>query len=319
MKIFTTILNIIFIPIIAWFLSHIFAVFGFFLAVTYPGWWLVFPTQHLCLWCRIRKLSVCSFSHSFYSGGLVLLFSIFSVGVVFAESRILQKFGFPPTPKTVSVVIPTTGQYLLGQVFPARVEIFGVKHPIATVQADVGFDAKILRVINISTNGSFAKIFVQKKIDNEVGYARLSGGLSGLGFLGDQGLFGIVFFQGISPGLAKVEILPSSMVLANDGHGTNVIKELASATYLVLPEMISAEEEIQQNQTDYSDKFVLGEKTTTEEEGTQIKFYDETEVMGVQTKLDEANSRKTNLIDAFFGFLMTIDKIILSFWQKIVP
>jgi len=318
MKIFTTILNIIFIPIIAWFLSHIFAVFGFFLAVTYPGWWLVFPTQHLCLWCRIRKLSVCSFSHSFYSGGLVLLFSIFSVGVVFAESRILQKFGFPPTPKTVSIVIPTTGQYLLGQIYPVRVEIFGVKYPIATVQTDIGFDAKTLRVIDISTNGSFAKIFVQKKIDNEVGYARLSGGLSDPGFLGEQGLFGIVFFQGISPGFAKVEVLPSSMVLANDSHGTNVVKELASATYLVLPEMISPEEGEQQNQIDYSGKFVLGEKTAMGEEGTQIKFYEESEVMGMQTKLESANREKTSFADVFFELLGTADRIILSFWQRII-
>jgi hypothetical protein len=317
MKIFITILNIIFIPIIAWFLSHIFAVFGFFLAVTYPAWWLVFPTQHLCLWCRIKRLSTCSFPHSFYSGGLVLLFSIFSIGVVFGESKILQKFGFLPTPKTVAVVIPTTGQYHLGEVFPVKVEVVGAKYPIDTVQTDIGFDHKILRVVDVSTDGSFAKIFVQKKIDNEVGYTRLSGGLPDPGFLGDQGLFGIVFFQGISPGLAKVEVLPSSMVLVSDS-GTNVVKELASATYLVLPEKISPEEEEQQNQIDYNGKFVLGEKTAAEEEGTKIKFDEESEVMGMQTKLENASREKTSFADVFVELLGVTDRIILSFWQRIV-
>ncbi len=243
----------------SWFLIHLFAIFGVFLALAYPVWWLLDLKRFPCLWCRIKKIASCQFSHSLLDTVLILIFTLFSFGLVFVESRILFKMGFPPTPKTVSFVIPSKGQYRLGEIFPLKIEVTGIKVPINAVQADLGFNPERLEIVNISTTDSFANIFIQKEINNEVGYARLTGGLPNPGFFSDRGLFGTVYFKGKSPGVTKIEFLPSSLVLANDGRGTNVLRELTSVSYLILPERISQKEEEMQKST-FLQSAVLGEK-----------------------------------------------------------
>ena len=90
--------------------------------------------------------------------------------------------------------------------------------PINAIQADLGFNPEKVEVVDISTQNSFANIFIQKEINNETGYARLTGGLPNPGFFSDRGIFGTVFFRGKQPGVVKIDFLPSSMVLANDGR-----------------------------------------------------------------------------------------------------
>lgn len=296
----------------SWFLIHLLAVFGVFLALAYPLWWLLELKRFPCLWCRIKNTKECTFSHSFLDAGLILFFTLASFGLVFAEGKILFRIGFPPTPKTVSFVIPSKGQYRLEEIFPLKIEIVGIKKPINAVQADFGFEPQKLEVVDISTQDSFANIFIQKEINNEVGYARLTGALPNPGFFADRGVFGTVLLQGKTPGLAQVEFLPSSMVLANDGRGTNVLKELASASYLILPERISEEEEKQQQVL--IQPAVLGEKA----EETQMKFYQEDKVLGAKVGQEVEKTRKFNLGKNLLDFLEKIDRTILSFWGKIL-
>jgi hypothetical protein len=298
--------------IVSWFLIHFLAVFGVFLAFAYPLWWLLAPQRTLCLYCEIKKLKECSFKHSFINGGIVLAFSLLSFGLVFAESKILFKMGFPPTPKTVSFVIPPKGQYRLEEIFPMEIEIAGIKTPINAVQADLSFNPQKLEVVDISTKDSFATIFVQKEINNEVGYSRLTGGLPNPGFFADHGILGTVFFKGKSPGVVKIEFAPSSMVLANDGRGTNVLRDLTAVSYLILPEKISEEEEEMQKEIVLKPT-VLG----TETEETQMKFYEEEKVLGAQVGQEIEKEKKFNLGKTLLDFLEKADSAILSFWGKL--
>lgn len=315
----------------SWVLVHILAIFGVFIAVAYPLWWLLLPRQTVCLFCR-AKISVnedyCPLCHrkinkdetlsprtltsAVLNGALILVFSLVSFGLVFGESQILFKLGFPPTPKTVSFIIPSKGQYRLGEVFPMKVEIAGIKTPINAVQADLGFEPSKLEVVDISTADSFADIFVQKEINNDGGYARLVGGLPNPGFFSDKGVFGTVFFKGKSPGVAKIDFLPSSLVLANDGKGTNVLKDLASVSYLILPEKISPEEEEMQK-TIILQSAVLGESTTS----TQMKFFEETSVLGASTEKEIKKGQQFNPFKIFFDVLEKIDRFILSQGEKV--
>lgn len=316
----------------SWLLVHILAVFGIFIAIAYPLWWLIVPKQTVCLFCRakvsvnnedycpfcrrkIKKnetISPKSFASAVLNGILILIFSIISMVLVFGESQILFKLGFPPTPKTVSFVIPTKGQYRLGEMFPMKIEIAGIKTPINAVQADLGFEPAKLEVVDISTEGSFANIFVQKEINNDGGYSRLTGGLPNPGFFSDRGLFGTVFFKGKSPGVVKIEFLPSSMVLANDGRGTNVLKDLASVSYLILPEKISQEEEEMQKSIILQSS-VLGEST----KDTQMKFYEENNVLGAKVAQEIGKKKKFNPAQIFLEALEKTDRFVLSFWDKI--
>lgn len=194
-------LLLIIIPLViaSWFLIHILAIFGIFLAIAYPLWWLFVPTQTACLLCRAgREGDKCFFCRrpinksegvspvnlpsAIYNGVLIFIFSLISVGIVFGESQLLFRLGFPPTPKTVSFVIPTRGQYRIEEIFPVKIEIAGIKVPINAVQADLGFESGKIEVVDVSTKDSFANIFIQKEINNEGGYVRLTGGLPNPGF-----------------------------------------------------------------------------------------------------------------------------------------
>ena len=52
------------------------------------------------------------------------------------------------------------------------------------------------------------------------------------------------------------------MVLANDGRSTNILKDLPAASYLILPEKLSADELVQQEKL-FTDKAVLGATTSS--------------------------------------------------------
>jgi len=314
------IFTVIFGIAVSWVLIHLLAVFGVFLAFAYPIWWLLIPqkapdfiglVKNGIRFPETETTYPRTFGRALVNLGLILIISLFCAGFVFGESRILFKLGFPPTPKTVSFVIPSKGQYRLREIFPLKIDIVGIKTPINAVQADLGFDPHRLLVVDISTQDSFANIFIQKEINNEVGYTRLTGGLPNPGFFADHGIFGTVFFQSKAPGITKVEFLPSSMVLANDSKGTNVLKDLASVSYLILPERISKEEEEMQKTISIK-PVVLGEKS----EDTQMKFYEEEKILGADVEQEIREKRKFNLAKILLGGLESINRLILTFWWR---
>jgi hypothetical protein len=246
---------------------------------------------------------------------LILFISGISLGIVFAESRVVRLLGFPPIQKTVSFNIPTRGQYRMGEIFPMKIDIVGIKTPINAVRADLGFDPKILEVVDVSTKDSFANVFIQKEIGNEVGFVRLSGGLPNPGFFGDHGVFGTILFRAKQPGIVKVEFLPSSLVLANDARGSGVLKDLNSASYLILPEELSEEEK--ENQKIFYDQTVLGVQS---EKQTQMTFYEDEEVLGLGAKDEEIvveEKKSSSFLKTFLVFIGKIDQLILSSWTNI--
>ncbi len=193
-----------------------------------------------------------------------------------------------------------------------KIEIAGIKIPINAVQADLGFEPEKLEVVDISTEDSFANIFIQKETNNEVGYARLTGGLPNPGFFADRGIFGTIFFKGKIPGIVKIEFLPSSMVLANDGRGTNILKNLASVSYLILPEKISKEEEEMQENVSMK-SVILGEKT----EDMQMKFYEEEKILGERVEREIQEKKKFNLINISLDGLEKVDSFVLTLWGEV--
>ncbi len=312
------ILRVILFVLGSWFLVHILAVFGIFSAVVYPLWWLLGLVRIYCFWCPIKKTKKCVFSHSLATGGLLLFFSLISIGLVFLEGQLLLKLGFPPIPKTVLFNIPPKGEYRLGEIFPMPIEIAGAKRPINAIQADLSFDPRRVEVVEVSTKDSFANIFIQKEVNNEIGYARLTGGLPNPGFFSDRGLFGTVYFKGKIPGIVKVEFLPSSLILANNGKGTNVLKELSSASYLILPEKLTLEEEKQQEVI--LRPVVLGEQSGggLSTESTQMIFYEENKILGTKVGEKILEEAKFSLYKSFLTVLEKVDQFILGIWTKVL-
>ncbi len=192
-----------------------------------------------------------------------------------------------------------------------KLELENLKTAINTVQADIGFDPERVEVVAISTTDSFAKIFIQQEINNEGGWARLTGGLPNPGFFGERGTFGTIYFRAKSPGIVQLGFLQSSMVLANDGRGTNILKSLPSVSYLILPESIS-EQEAREQQKFIIDKVILGVEDNQND--SQLKFFDEGSVLGTQADIEIRENKIFNPTRYLFEGLEALDGLILSFW-----
>lgn len=337
----------------SWVLIHVFALFGIFAAITYTFWWYVAPKQTVCFFCKVKKegehCPVChtsikksegdhpkSFFSAIANSILLLIFSVVSVGIVFGESRLLYMLGFPATQKTVTFSIPSKGQFEVGEVFPFKVEIAGIQTPINTVQADIGFDPTMLELVDISTKESFATIFVQKDIDNKVGYVRLTGGLPNPGYAEKTGAFTTLYFRGKKPGTVEIKFLPTTLVLANDGRGTNVVRDLASTSFLILPEKIETlnkpETTVHEETLDLAptilpedgsvpDTGVLGAQSAD----TRWYFYEEkAEVLGESSsstqnqRNDQFSLSNINFANAIAGYIFWVDTLIMRFWSALI-
>lgn len=329
---FKTLGFIILLAISSWLIIHVLTLFGFFLAIAYPMWWFFSPKQTTCLFCRSRKegkwCPFCrqrvnkqngtapkTFLSAIFNGFVILGFSLASVVIVFFEVQVLHTVGFSPTLKTVSFSIPSTGEYRLGEIFPMKLKITGIKTPINAVQADISFNPQILEVVDISTTDSFANIFIQKEINNTMGYARLAGGTPNPGLSGEDGVFGTVFLRGKVPGLAQIKFLPTTMVLANDGKGTNVLKDFATISYLILPEKIfGTKNTVPKDMPNNAHVNVLGASTTST---TQMIFYDEGQVLGANTIPKVQENQPVAIGDIILTALERVDSFILTLWGKV--
>lgn len=324
----------------SWFLVHFFALLGIFVSIAHIITWFFFPKSTICISCITKKdgeyckhckknLSKVEgtypkrFLSVIYSSFIFFLVSLFSIAAVYVESRILKNVLYPINDKTVSFVIPSINQYKTGELFSMEIRLTGIETPINTVQADIGFDKDKLEILEISTKGSFATIFLQKEFNNDLGYARLSGGLPNPGYSGSNGLFGIVYFKSKSAGLAEVHYLDSTLVLANDGKGSNILKEYSTISYLITPEQVpNDEQELQKGlimqsvlgiEDKADDQILLFETTNnsvlgaTDLENTEVKGLDD---------VDEGNSIFDNLLhilESFDTFILTVLTSILEF------
>ncbi len=323
-------LHIILIVLSSWLLIHIFAVFGIFLALAYPLWWLFAPQKTVCLLCRAQKEgSLCPFcrrnilkregvspqniTSAVCNGFLLLIFSLVSIGCVYIESQIFFTMGFPELKKTASFVSPEKAHFRIGEIFTMKIALENIDNPINAIQADLGFDPEKLEVVDISTKDSFANVFIEKEINNTQGWARLIGGVPNPGWIDHRGTFGVVYFKAKNPGIVTITFLPSSAVLTNDGRGSNILKQLPDVSYVIATERIS-DEETQKQAMIFSNKEVLGASTYS----GQMNFYQQKSVLGTQTKNDIETKDQTgiNIMHYIGNTIAAVDNGILIIWKK---
>lgn len=317
---------------LTWLFVHLFAIFGYFIAIGFIILWLLFPKSTVCFICRVKNPGdYCPFCGKkitekdsripkslrsvFFNSGLIVLVSFFSLILVFAEFEGVKLIEKNSIGRTVSFAIPTNGQFVVGEIFPMKIEVSGVARPINAVQSDISFDPLLLEVVDINTKNSFANIFVQKEINNTMGYARISGGLPNPGFNGENGIFATVLFKAKKTGVVEVKFLPSSLVLANDKTGTNVLKDFATASYLIKPETNPLKQESNSKDTSFTEESnVLGEDADT-----QLKFYNDNQnVLG--TSVDKNSQEDTGVgpFDFLVGIISKIDELILYPFKLII-
>jgi hypothetical protein len=97
---------------------------------------------------------------------------------------------------------------------------------INTVSTEISFPADKLFLENLDKGKSFCSFFVEEDINNYTGKIKIS---CLAPFPGTDKMSNVVslVFKKIKSGAADLSLATSSMVLANDGYGTNVLKNLS--------------------------------------------------------------------------------------------
>lgn len=130
-------------------------------------------------------------------------------------------------------VSPSVGEFMSGSIFTATVTVDTEGEPINTFEIFLNFPPDRLQVVSPISGESIASVWVgQPKFDNRTGVVELRGGVPG-GINTDRGVIANIQFRAKGVGAASLKIGDSSKILANDGAGTNVLRNKNAALYRV--------------------------------------------------------------------------------------
>lgn len=132
---------------------------------------------------------------------------------------------------------PSSGTFYVGSTFNVSVVVNTNGNNINTVRADLKFDPKKLQVVNPTVGKSLIAIWIlQPAYSNTDGKISFQGGVPSPGINNSAGLISTISFRVMQPGLTNVSFLNSSLILLDDGKGTNVLNSLNQGQYeLTLP------------------------------------------------------------------------------------
>lgn len=166
---------------------------------------------------------------------LILMFMVF--GIIYAiDSQLgsnvtkLDKPIYGIYNSTLSLVpSATVFDSKIDQYVDIRVTTGG--ESINSVSAVVNYDPLKAQIQAINTANSFCTLFPVKSIDNTKGQTTVSCGLQTPGLTATTGLVAELVLHALKPGTIALNLDPSSVVLANDGLGTNVLRATTNASY----------------------------------------------------------------------------------------
>lgn len=144
-------------------------------------------------------------------------------------------FGFPffASAATLSV-FPGTGSFEEGKTFSVRVTASSPEEAINAASGALEFPTDKLRVVSISKANSFLTLWVQEPaFSNSQGTVSYEGVVPNPGFTGVNGSILAVTFKVVGKGDALVKFT-SGALLANDGQGTNIARDLNGASYTLI-------------------------------------------------------------------------------------
>jgi hypothetical protein len=125
---------------------------------------------------------------------------------------------------------PENGVYEVGQTFPVRVFV-AANQSINAVSGVVGFPSDKLQIVSLSKTNSIITLWVEEpSFVNGLGTVKFEGVVPNPGFIGTGGIIITMNFKVIGSGNATLKF-NSGAVLANDGNGTNILKNLNTATF----------------------------------------------------------------------------------------
>lgn len=120
----------------------------------------------------------------------------------------------------------------VGKTFKAFIKMDTHNYFVNAVQVYVKYDPKVLQINKTNTDDSFCKFYPENNFSNEKGLIKLSCGAQYPGFKGSNTIQTIEFLTKAIK-TTDLSITKDSMVLANDGKGTNLLKDFALKSIVI--------------------------------------------------------------------------------------
>jgi hypothetical protein len=156
---------------------------------------------------------------------------IFSVILFFG----LLIFGAATAQAASLYLSPAAGSYAISQNFTLNVYVSSADNAMNAVSGTVSFPKDKLEAVSLSKSNSIINLWVQEPgFSNSAGNFNFEGVVLNPGFIGNQGKIISINFKVKGNGTAPV-IFSAGSVLANDGLGTNILKDLNNANFVLGP------------------------------------------------------------------------------------
>ena len=128
-------------------------------------------------------------------------------------------------------ILPDTASYSVGDTFTTTVVVSSADQSINAMSGTIAFPKDKLEAVSISKTSSIVNLWSQEPtFSNFTGEVNFEGVVLNPGYIGLSGTIIKINFRVKSSGTASLVITDGS-VLANDGQGTNVLKDLSGANY----------------------------------------------------------------------------------------
>lgn len=132
---------------------------------------------------------------------------------------------------------PATGSFVLGSTFDVSLMLNTEGAAVNTIAVELRFPPNKLQIANPSLGKSIVQVWATQPIfSNQEGHIYFVGGIPSPGITTSQGIVQSLTFRVVAPGEATISFGDETQVLANDGLGTNVLKQTSPARFnFILP------------------------------------------------------------------------------------
>jgi hypothetical protein len=132
------------------------------------------------------------------------------------------------------LISPSSGNYKVGQSFSVRIMVSS-SQAVNAVSAVLAYPTDKLQVTSISKIGSILNLWVEEpSFSNTQGTVSMEGVVPNPGYVGAGGPVVTINFRVIEAGTATLRFSSGSL-LANDGYGTNILRNRGTASLSLSP------------------------------------------------------------------------------------
>lgn len=174
----------------------------------------------------------------------IIISIVFLILIIFAII-LFYKYRNPGQPKdslnfkqavaSASLLLaPAKGIFYVGDTISIALFVNASEQPVNMFEGKITFPQDKLEAISLSKEDSIINLWIKEpSFSNQDGVITLAGGLPSPGFIGVAGKIITMSFKVKSEGDAVINIEDASL-LANDGYGTDILKEITPTTLTLL-------------------------------------------------------------------------------------